>query len=338
MHKEKNPLISIILPTYNVAPYLKQCLDSIDSQTYQNYEVIIIIDGATDGSYEIAKDYCENHEKFSAYWQENSGSGPARNAGLAKATGEYIMFVDPDDWIENELLEKLVMGQKEGDYDLVATRRIKVKCDNSGKIIKKSFFYYQDYSLDNQDDVRQAYFKMLRNGVVGSPTQKLYKMSIIREHKIEFPDLRRSQDVVFNYRYYAHIRSLKLLPYSGYNYRVLLQNSSGRSSADYYKIIIFQYNGYKELYESWNMEFPDTDFCTFLFEIRIFANLLRCADQGWDVLPILENETIHHIVSNAKPKSIIKKFVNLLVLKKKYSVMMNAMRMISFFKQKGIVK
>ena len=107
MNNDNIPLISIILPTYNVASFLLQCLESTNAQTYPNYEVIIIIDGATDGSFEIAKEYCERHEKFNVYWQENAGSGPARNAGLSKSSGEFVMFVDPDDWIEKDLLINL---------------------------------------------------------------------------------------------------------------------------------------------------------------------------------------------------------------------------------------
>ena len=77
MDEINQPLVSIILPTYNVYPYLAQCLDSILAQTYKNIEVIIVIDGATDGSHELAKSYFKKDNRFSVYWQENAGSGPA---------------------------------------------------------------------------------------------------------------------------------------------------------------------------------------------------------------------------------------------------------------------
>ena len=92
------PKVSVIVPTYNVEPFLLQCLTSIAEQTYKNFECIIIIDGATDRSFEIAKDFCKHDARFRVYWQENAGSGPARNNGLDKSTGDLIMFVDPDDW------------------------------------------------------------------------------------------------------------------------------------------------------------------------------------------------------------------------------------------------
>ena len=131
MKPNREPLISVVLPTYNVVQYLRQCLESVAAQTYRNIEVIIIIDGATDGSYEIAQDFSKTDKRFSVFWQENAGSGPARNNGLAHCQGEFVMFVDPDDWIEPQLLEKLYEAQSEGDYDLVASRRIFVSCNDA---------------------------------------------------------------------------------------------------------------------------------------------------------------------------------------------------------------
>ena len=112
------PLISVVLPTYNVAQYLQQCLESVAAQTYRNFEVIIIIDGATDGSYEIAQEFCKTDSRFAVYWQENAGSGPARNAGLAHCQGELVMFVDPDARLLSP--DTAYMESEETDYALVS--------------------------------------------------------------------------------------------------------------------------------------------------------------------------------------------------------------------------
>ena len=154
------PLISVVLPTYNVADFLSQCLESIKAQTYQNIEVVIIIDGATDSSYEIAKEFCKADNRFHVYWQENAGSGPARNYGLSNCSGDFVMFVDPDDWIEKDLLEKLYQAQKDGDYDFVATRRTKVLC-NGNKIVRVIPQHFKDESIVGENDVRKAYLRML---------------------------------------------------------------------------------------------------------------------------------------------------------------------------------
>ena len=334
----RNPLISIVLPTYNVAPYLLQCLDSINNQTYSNYEVIIIIDGATDGSYEIAKQYCSTNPLFKVYWQQNAGSGPARNNGMNHSNGELIMFVDPDDWLEPDLLEKLYFAQQEGDYDLVATKRTRVICNNDGKPVKVIPMHYEEESIVGISNVRNAYMRMLRENVVGAPTQKLYKLSLIKQFNIVFPDFKRSQDVVFNYRYYNYVKSIRLISYSGYNYRVLLRDSSGRSNADYYKIILAVYNDYKEMYKSWGMDFPEQEVCDFLFSIRIYSNFQRCASQKWDIKSIAEEPTIHHIISTAKPYAFYMTITKWLILMRQYKLLTVFLHLIVIVKQRGLKK
>lgn len=131
-----HPLISVILPVYNVEKHLKQCLVSISSQSYKNLEIILIIDGSKDNSFQIAKDYSLIDSRVSVYWQENTGSGPARNAGISHATGEYIAFIDPDDWIEDNYIERLLSVMVENNVDLVLSSKTEniFQCE---KLLKK---------------------------------------------------------------------------------------------------------------------------------------------------------------------------------------------------------
>lgn len=327
-----NPLISVVLPTYNVARYLQQCLESVAAQTYRNIEVIIIIDGATDGSYEIAKEFCKHDDRFSVYWQENAGSGPARNNGLAHCQGEFVMFVDPDDWIDPELLEKLYEAQREGDYDLVASTRIKAKCNNKGEVKKITHKHFKDESINGQEAVRNAYMRMLRTAVVSAPTQKLYRLSIIRENGVEFPALRRSQDIVFNYRYYNHIRSLRLISYSGYYYRDMPTQTAGKSHADYYKTIVFLYHDMKAMYQSWNMPFPEKEMCDWFFRVRIYSNLQKAVAQKWDMTCLVEEPTIRHIVKATTPSTFYLRITQRLILLRKYNLLKLFLKLILLIK------
>lgn len=329
---ENYPLISVVLPTYNVAQYLQQCLESVAAQTYRNIKVIIIIDGATDGSYEIAKDFCKKDDRFEVYWQENAGSGPARNAGLAHCQGEFVMFVDPDDWIAPKLLEKLYEAQREGDYDLVASTRIKAKCNNKGEVKKITHKHFKDESINGQEAVRNAYMRMLRTAVVSAPTQKLYKLSIIRENSVEFPALRRSQDIVFNYRYYNHIRSLRLISYSGYYYRDMPTQTAGKSHADYYKTILFLYNDLKVLYQSWNMPFPEKEMCDWFFRVRIYSNLQKAVAQKWDMTCLVEEPSIRYIVKATTPSTFYLRITRQLVLLRKYNLLKLFLKLILLIK------
>jgi len=315
---KNNPLISVVLPTYNVAQYLQQCLESVAAQTYRNIEVIIIIDGATDGSYEIAQEFCKKDNRFAVYWQENAGSGPARNAGLAHCQGEYVMFVDPDDWIEPELLEKLYEAQQEGDYDLVASRRIIAQCDQRGKVIKIIPRHYAEETIMGQQQVRLAFMRMLREAVVSAPTQKLYKMSIIRAHQVEFPSLRRSQDIVFNHRYYNHIHSLALIAYSGYYYRQFVKQSIGKVEADYYKTIVLLYNDYRSLYQKWNLSFPKQEMAEWFFRVRIYSYLQKMVGRKQDFTEAAGDPTIRMIVQTAQPKTFYLRLTRRFLLSESY--------------------
>jgi hypothetical protein len=171
-------------------------------------------------------------------------------------------------------------------------------------------------------------------GAVSSPTEKLYKMSIIRDNKIEFPSLRRSQDVAFNMRYYNCIDSLRLLSYSGYNYRIMTQ-SSGKSGQDYYKSILWFYEEYQKLYQSWNLAFPDKEICDFLFCFRVNANLQKFVANGWDFRPIVENTTIQRIIKTASPRSLHHKILRKILLMKYYNFLVVFMKAEMYLKKNG---
>ncbi|MDO3723209.1 glycosyltransferase family 2 protein [Marinobacter sp. chi1] len=114
-----NPLVSILIPVYNVAPYLREALDSIVNQSYENLEIIIINDGSTDNSLEIAEEY-ERDARVSIFSQPNRGLSGARNKGVELATGKYIYYFDSDDILELNAIEDCVKVMEESDLDIIA--------------------------------------------------------------------------------------------------------------------------------------------------------------------------------------------------------------------------
>ena len=113
--------VSIIVPVYNVEKYLRKCLDSLINQTLKDIEIICINDGSTDKSLEILEEYKNRDSRIILLNQENSGQSIARNNGIKKATGEYIGFVDPDDWVENNMIKCLIDEIKSEKVDLVTS-------------------------------------------------------------------------------------------------------------------------------------------------------------------------------------------------------------------------
>lgn len=115
---ESKTLISIIIPIYNVENYLRQCLDSIVSQTYQNFECLLINDGSPDNSADICKEYVGKDSRFKYFEKENGGVSSARNLGIERSGGAYITFIDPDDWVESDYLEVLYRALLEEQADI----------------------------------------------------------------------------------------------------------------------------------------------------------------------------------------------------------------------------
>ena len=129
-------LVSIIIPIYNLEKYIKHCLESVVNQTYKELEIICIDDGSTDGSAEIIKSMAENDPRIKYIYQENAGVSAARNKGLDTATGEYVMFVDGDDYINLHMVERFVLESKKFGADVVCSD-LNIAKDFSKDVISK---------------------------------------------------------------------------------------------------------------------------------------------------------------------------------------------------------
>ena len=112
-------MISVIVPVYNVEEYLEECLESIQNQTYTNFEVILVNDGSTDASKEICERFCRQDSRFYLINQENKGLSGARNRGMSESHGEFITFVDSDDVLKEDMLEQLIKQVTLDDIDIV---------------------------------------------------------------------------------------------------------------------------------------------------------------------------------------------------------------------------
>ena len=113
-------LISVIVPIYNVEKYLSRALDSILAQTYHNWEAILVDDGSTDKSGSIADEYAQKDERFKVIHKENGGLSDARNVGMEHVTGEYLLFLDSDDFLHPQLMELCIQAAQRDSSDLVA--------------------------------------------------------------------------------------------------------------------------------------------------------------------------------------------------------------------------
>lgn len=223
-------MISIIIPVFNDADYISKCLDSIiDQEGNLDFEIVIVNDGSTDATPDIIQQYCEEYENIKVINQENSGSGSARNNGIINSKGDFICFVDADDWLEPTTLTTLYYLQKEKDYDWV----LGSSCINffEKKHVKKIEERNSDKSYLCVDDISKCYFDLFINGRSHGPWGKLYKRSVIVENGITFPNVRRSQDIFFNNEYAKYIKSMKTTSAIVYNFRSEVQGRTNKNQS-----------------------------------------------------------------------------------------------------------
>ena len=232
------PKISIIVPVYNSEKYLCACIDSILSQSFRDFELILVDDGSRDSSPRICDDYAQKDGRVKVIHKANGGVSAARNDGLDIAKGEYVTFIDSDDWVEREYLETLSNYR---DYDIVFFSHRMIYEDG----------YTSEFKFEEKEGDKQNIWGIvasLRKNAAGSnfygyTWNKMFCRDIIEKYKIRFTEgLRISEDEVYTLDYCTHAKSIKVLPLCLYNYRVLGTGlTATKNSADEYKKLADSY-------------------------------------------------------------------------------------------------
>ncbi len=207
------PLISVIVPIYNVEKYLDACLKSIQDQTFSDFEVLLVNDGTPDNSTEIANRYVQNDDRFVLFNNKNQGLSGARNFGLERAKGDYIAFIDSDDRINKEYLEKLYNAIKDADAD-VAICNFRLYYLNTGKE-KPSGSFFKDGRIYDRDKALKALLCDLNMRFY--VWNKLWKKSLFFDNNIRMTKM-YYEDIVVSSQFFTHIKKAVTVNYDGYIY------------------------------------------------------------------------------------------------------------------------
>lgn len=219
-------MISIIVPVYNEEKYLPQCLDSLVNQTYRGIEIICINDGSTDRSLEILKRYAEKDERIKVICQENQGLSEARNAGMANAHGEWMMFVDSDDWLEQDCCERIMNGA-EGN-DLVFFSYIREFKNSSAQ----KYIFDEQERVFSKETMDWLYERLIapKGEELRDPSKldslstawgKCYRSDVIKEHGLTYVSTKEigTEDLLFNVEYFKYARQARYVATPLYHYR-----------------------------------------------------------------------------------------------------------------------
>src|SRR5699024_2863417 len=217
-------LVSVIIPDYNAEKYLSECNESILKQTYTNFELILINDGTTDESGHICDTYRAKDERVIVNHQKNQGVSLSRNKGIHIATGDFIQFVDADDTIEYQMIEKLIQSFNK-ETDLVISGFKKISQRNNKKHISEHLpKLIGKHSLEN---FLINFPEEFKNNIINSPCNKLYNNNIMKNNNIYFQnDISNGEDLIFNLTYISECNYVFLLNESLYNYNFLHNSTS----------------------------------------------------------------------------------------------------------------
>ena len=266
----KKPIISVIVPIYNVEKYLSKCLDTILAQTFSNIEIICVNDGSTDNSRKILAQYAQKDSRIKIVDKKNGGLSSARNAGMKVAQGEYYSFIDSDDWIDETMLEKLYnsMVALDTDISICAVHQFdetRQELDDSNPYYTLGFF---DESFDNRA-FSYVDTKPFLLDVCVMAWNKLYRKSFIEECQVEFPEGLIFEDGPFFFSIFFKTKKVSIVRDFLYYYRINRSGSiiqkAGKKFLNVIDVVELMYSKIKEI-----PDFEDVKYIFFRKKVEDF--------------------------------------------------------------------
>lgn len=246
--QESTKKISIIMPVYNSEKYLSKAINSVLEQTYKNIELILIDDGSTDNSLNILKEYENKDSRIKVFRQENAGQFKARNMGIKVSEGEYITFLDSDDWLEPNMIETMIKLQLVYNADIVRCTYIDEHVEENRQVYNRSMFNTIT-CIEKQEFTEKLYPIFLNTQQLNSVWGQLIKKDIIKEFNIN-EDIKIAEDLLFNLNLYSDTNKIILMPNAYYHYRT---NSESITNTKNKKSVLYRFNNkitvYSEFYK-----------------------------------------------------------------------------------------
>lgn len=313
-------LISVIVPIYNVEKYLQRCVDSIINQTYRNLEIILVNDGSPDNCPKMCDDYAKKDSRIKVVHKENGGLSDARNVGMEVATGEYISFIDSDDWIELNMIELLYNNLIETDSD-ISSGGIRMVWEGSASSRLLMSINEDDLFVFNSSE--EALRELIEgNKVVQTVWNKLYKTLVLRD--VIFPVGKINEDEYWSWQVFAKAKRVVSIGFPVYNY--LQRGGSIMRSGKYNPFYVIEANSIRYNYVLDN--FPN------LVDLCCEKGLYNCLYQAQRSKLLLSKKKYNNYIKKIRQEVKVykprKSFLGTLSFKKK-------IRLLSIYYCFGIV-
>lgn len=223
-------MISIIMPVYNKYNYLMKSINTIINQTYKDFELIIVDDGSSDGSEKLCDEFAQKDQRIKVIHIKNAGVSNARNVGLDNAKGKYLQFIDSDDYVDEDMLEKLYDKATQYDVDIVISGITKVNHDY--EVLNETL--PQLIGVKSKNEMLENFASEQRStGIYGCVSNKFIKRDIVEKFKLRFDTkIKLAEDLDFYLKLYEHISSIYFYDTSFYYY---IQNAANSSTSENFK-------------------------------------------------------------------------------------------------------
>lgn len=332
---EMSALISVVVPVYNAEKYLDKCIQSIINQKYSNLEIILVDDGSKDNSLELCKKYAENDKRIKVIHKENGGVSTARNSGIEAVSGDFIAFIDSDDYIDENMYFNMIQKVSEYDCDVVMCDCYKVNSD------KKEVFTHDIRSgFYNKKHLYKEYFdKSLMLDSINYPATisncvMLIRADIIKDNKLEYKEgIKFSEDLLFGSRVMYYANSFYYL--KGECYYNYINNPTSTTNTYYEK----KWDNFISLYKEIKAFFEDKEdfdfskqiyYCLLFFIYNSVGNIYgsnkKLSDKKKDILNILNNQDVREMFDNININSLnLSKKQKLITYCYKYKIFISAL-------------
>lgn len=235
------PLLTVVIPVYNVERYLKRCIESVLAQEWKDYEILLVDDGSTDHSPQICDDYVKDYDFISVIHKENGGLSEARNTGISHAKGEYVYFPDSDDWIEPDTFIALAEALESLEFDIISFNREFVKGEEDAIV--------SEPEVTQVFEGKDAFVQMLKHRyITGFANDKIYRKSLFVDNNILFPSRKYYEDLGTNYKLFLSAKKVYATNQKYYHY--LIDNPDSITQSWNEKKFRDMFGFYKEVFYS----------------------------------------------------------------------------------------
>lgn len=252
---EKIPFFSIVMPTYGVEEYIDKAIKSIQNQTYTNWEIIVVDDATPDKSTEIVMEYVRKDARIQViHHRENKGLSETRNTGLAKASGQYIWFMDPDDYVDSDVLEKVYNSLQKNPAELVVVGLVEEYFDKNRLLSYTHTICPKERYYAEQETMRRDIVYLEQQTLYGYAWNKFYQLDYLKKIGLKYESVKLIEDIVFNIKFCMDIRAMNVLPITPYHYGKRMEgNLTNKFVPEYYKLHRKRIHMLYEQYQYWGM-------------------------------------------------------------------------------------